>query len=372
MPENATHPKTEIEPVKDSWRFRFRSAVQPSSLALGVAVFLGGLLLLVFGEDPVSAYSAMIKGSFGSRFAIGETLARAAPLALVGFGAAVALRAGLVSIGAQGQVMTGAIGALLTALLFEDAPSVIALPAAAIGGAVFGMAWVLLPALLKAYFRVNEILSTLLFTEFAFLLLKFLLNDPLKPPSAITPQSVKFPANASLGLIWGGTRFHYGVLAVPVACLIFTWWIRSTRGFEYDLFGENPALAKGLGISDKRVIVNSLLISGAAAGLVGWIQTAGLLNRVYVQIAAELGFFGLVVAFLGGARPLGVLAGAVLFGALQSGGLSMQSAEGIPASLSDIIQAMILLGFSVRYAPQIADVFSRIASRARSKGRTVL
>ena len=92
---------------------------------------------------------------------------------------------------------------------------------------------------------------------------------------------------------------------------------------------------------------------------------------MYVQIAAELGFFGLVVAFLGGARPLGVLAGAVLFGALQSGGLSMQSAEGIPASLSDIIQAMILLGFSVRYAPQIADVFGRIASRARPKGRTV-
>jgi simple sugar transport system permease protein len=112
------------------------------------------------------------------------------------------------------------------------------------------------------------------------------------------------------------------------------------------------------------------LISGATAGLVGWIQVAGLLNRVYVQIAAEIGFFGLVVAFLGGARPLGVLAGAVLFGALQSGGLSMQSAEGIPASLSDIIQAVILLGFSVRYAPQIASLFDCIADRMMPSRRT--
>jgi len=354
----------------DVWKYRFRNVMQPSSLALGSAIIIGGVLLLGFGEDPIAAYSAMLRGAFGSRFAIGETLARAAPLALVGFGAAVALRAGLVTLGAQGQVMTGAIGALLTALMFEGAPSAIALPAAAIGGAVFGMAWALLPAILRAYWRVNEILSTLLFTEFAFLLLKYLLNGPLKPTAAITPQSVKFPENASLGLILEGTRFHYGILIAPVACLALAWWVRSIRGFEYDLYGENPVLAKGLGISEKGVIINSLLISGATAGLVGWIQTAGLLNRVYVQIAAELGFFGLVVAFLGGARPFGVLAGALLFGALQSGGLSMQSGEGIPASLSDIIQALILLGFSVRYAPQIANLFGCISNRMMPSRRT--
>ena len=170
-------------------------------------------------------------------------------------------------------------------------------------------------------------------------------------------------------MVWEGTRFHIGVLAAPLVCLALTWWIRSTKGFEYDLYGENAALAKGLGISEKRVIINSLLISGATAGLVGWIQTAGLLNRVYVQIAAEIGFFGLVVAFLGGTRPLGVLAGALLFGALQSGGLAMQSAEGVPASLSDVIQAVILLGFSVRYAPQIGEIFKRVTHRIRPKKR---
>jgi simple sugar transport system permease protein len=149
-----------------------------------------------------------------------------------------------------------------------------------------------------------------------------------------------------------------------VAAGLFALWIRSVRGFRYDLYGENPRLATSLGVSERKVIVHSLLVSGAAAGVVGWIQAAGLLDRVYVDIAEQLGFFGLVVAFLGGARPVGVLGAALLFGALQSGGLSMQSSEGIPATLSDVIQALILLGFSVRYAPAIAGLLRRVSRSA--------
>jgi general nucleoside transport system permease protein len=329
------------------------SAVSTSVVAILLALAAGAVLLLLSGENPLTAYSSMFEGAFGSKFAIGETLARAAPLAVVGYGAAVALRAGLVSIGAQGQVIAGAIGALLTALVFEDAPSALAIPLAALGGALFGMAWVLVPALLRAYLNVNEILSTLLFTEFAALFVEYLLNDPLKPASAITPQSEPFPENATLGLVIEGTRFHAGVLTAVVVGLAFVAWVRSVNGFRYDLYGENPALARSLGISGNRVIITSLLISGATAGLVGWMQAAGLLQRVYVEIASDIGFFGLVVAFLGGAQAGGVLVAALLFGALQAGGLAMQSSEGIPSSLSDIIQALILLGFSIRYAPQI-------------------
>ncbi len=331
----------------------FTTSLSTSSLAVLIAVVVGGLIMLFSGENPLTAYGAMLDGAFGSKFALGETLSRAAPLAIVGYGTAVALRAGLITIGAQGQVVAGAIGALLTAQFFETAPSAVAIPAAAIGGALFGMAWVLIPAMLRAYFSVNEILSTLLFTEFAALLIEYLLNNPLKPPTAITPQSDPYPDNGILGLVIDGTRFHTGVFAAVIIGLAFIWWVRSDRGFSYDLYGENPNLAQSLGISSNRVIINSLLISGATAGLVGWIQAAGLLQRVYVGIASDIGFFGLVVAFLGGATAGGVLVAALLFGALQAGGLAMQSSEGIPASLSDIIQALLLLGFSIRYAPQI-------------------
>ena len=337
-------------------------------LAILLALILGAIVLLASGENPLTAYRSMWEGAFGSKFAIGETLARAAPLAIVGYGTAVALRAGLVTIGGQGQVIAGAIGALLAGLALEDAPSAVAIPAAALAGALFGMAWVLIPALLRAYLSVNEILSTLLFTEFAALLIEYLLNDPLKPEAAITPQSEAFPDNGTLGLLIDGTRLHAGVLVAVVVAAAFVWWTRSVPGFRYDLYGENPELAASLGISSRRVIINSLLISGATAGLVGWIQAAGLLQRVYVEVAAEIGFFGLVVAFLGGASTGGVLVASLLFGALQAGGLAMQSSEGIPASLSDIIQALILLGFSVRFAPQIIELTRRIAGQFRIGG----
>ena len=347
------------ESLEDGGR-RLTASLSTSCIAVLIAIVLGGLIMLMSGENPLTAYTAMVEGAFGSKFALGETLSRAAPLALVGYGAAVALRAGLITIGAQGQVVAGAIGALLTAQFFESAPSAVAIPAAALGGALFGMAWVLIPALLRAHFNVNEILSTLLFTEFAALLIEYLLNNPLKPPTAITPQSDPYPDNGVLGLVIDGTRFHVGVFVAVAIGLLFVWWVRSDRGFSYDLYGENPSLAQSLGISGNRVIVNSLLISGATAGLVGWIQAAGLLQRVYVEIASDIGFFGLVVAFLGGATPGGVLVAALLFGALQSGGLAMQSSEGIPASLSDIIQALLLLGFSIRYAPQIIRLTRRV------------
>jgi general nucleoside transport system permease protein len=346
-------------------RERLTLGAGTSTFAILGALLVGAAILLVSGENPLTAYAAMLNGAVGDRFAIGETLGRAAPLAIIGCGAAVALRAGMVSLGAQGQVILGAIGALVAAQWLEDAPSFVAMPLVAVAGAVFGAAWALIPALLRAHLRVNEILSTLLFTEFAALLIEYLLNGPLKEPSAITPKSSAFPENSRIGLMVPGTRLHYGVLLAVVAAGAFALWIRSVRGYRYDLYGENPKLAASLGVSGRKVVVNSLLISGAAAGLVGWIQAAGLLNRVYVDIAAALGFFGLVVAFLGGARPLGVVAAALLFGALQTGGLAMQSRQGIPATLSDVIQALILLGFSVRYAPQIAELMQRLGRTVR-------
>ena len=330
-----------------------------SLLAVVGALALGAIILAGSGQNPLTAYGAIIVGSLGDWFAIGETLARAAPLAVVGIGAAIALRAGVITIGAQGQLIAGSLGALCAGFVLRDVPAGVALPLAAVAGALFGMVWVLIPALLRAHLNVNEILSTLLFNEFAFLLLAYLLNGPLKEPRAITPKSEPLPGSVVLGDLVASTRLHAGVLAVVMIVALFGLWTRSTMGYRYDLFGENPRLAHSLGIPGRRIILNSLLISGALAGLAGWLQAAGLLQRLFVDIAEEIGFFGLVVAMLGGARPLGILAAALLVGALQAGGLHMQATEGIPASLSDVIQALILLGFAVRYAPQIAAIARR-------------
>lgn len=351
----------------DTGGLRAEGAFERATIGLGTsllavvgALALGAVILAGSGENPLTAYGAILVGSFGDWFAIGETLARAAPLAVVGVGAAIALRAGVITIGAQGQLIAGSLGALCAGFVLQDAPAGVALPLAAIAGALFGMVWVLIPALLRAHLNVNEILSTLLFNEFAFLLLAYLLNNPLKEPKAITPKSEPLAGSIVLGDLVDGTRLHAGVLAVVVIIALFGLWTRSTMGYRYDLFGENPRLAQSLGIPGRRIILNSLLISGALAGLAGWLQAAGLLQRLFVDIAEEIGFFGLVVAMLGGARPMGILAAALLVGALQAGGLHMQATEGIPASLSDVIQALILLGFAVRYAPQIAAIGRRV------------
>ena len=358
---DATGPGNGAEALRADTPFeRATIGLGTSLLAVVAALGLGAVILAGSGENPLTAYGAIIVGSFGDWFAIGETLARAAPLAVVGVGAAIALRAGVITIGAQGQLIAGSLGALCAGFVLQDVPAGVAVPLAAVAGALFGMVWVLIPALLRAHLNVNEILSTLLFNEFAFLLLGYLLNNPLKEPRAITPKSDPLPDSVVLGDLVASTRLHAGVLAVVVIVALFALWTRSTMGYRYDLFGENPRLANSLGIPGRRIILNSLLISGALAGLAGWLQAAGLLQRLFIDIAEEIGFFGLVVAMLGGARPLGILAAALLVGALQAGGLHMQATEGIPASLSDVIQALILLGFAVRYAPQIAAIGRRV------------
>ena len=337
-----------------------------SLLAVLVALGLGAAILGVSGINPLRAYRAILEGSFGNSFAIGQTLTKAAPLAIVAIGAAVALRAGAITIGAQGQLVAGSIGALLTSFLFADAPSAVAIPAAAVGGIIFGTAWVAIPAFLRARMGVNEILSTLLFNEFAFLLLLYLLNGPLGAALSITPKSEQMPENATLGKLIGGTQIHVGVLVVVVVAVLFYVWTRSVMGYRYDLYGENPQMAHSMGMPGKLILFNSLLISGAAAGMAGWMQVAGPLNRVYANIAEDIGFFGLVAAMLGGARPLGILAASLLVGALQAGGLHMQATEEIPANLSHVIEALILLGFAVRYAPQIVSLLGRVIRSVRS------
>ena len=329
-----------------------------SLLAVLAALGVGAVILGASGFNPLTAYGAILEGSFGTQFALGETLAKAAPLAIVGMGAAVALRAGAITIGAQGQLIAGSIGALLTSMWLADAPSFAAIPAGALGGAIFGMAWVLIPAFLRSRMGVNEILSTLLFNEFAFLLLSYLLNNPLKQPLSYIPQSEKLPDSSALGAFWGSTQISAGMLVVALVTLLFFVWTRSVMSYRYDLYGENPTMAHSLGISGKQVLFNSLLISGAAAGLAGWMQAASL-QRVYVTIAEDIGYFGLVAAMLGGGRPLGILAASLLVGILQSGGLHMQATENIPHNLGEVIEALILLGFAVRYAPQIVALLGR-------------
>jgi ABC-type uncharacterized transport system permease subunit len=350
-----------------------RTRAQGPKLVLGsltLALAIGAILLLLAGHDPLVAYRAMLRGALGSRFAIGETLVRAAPLAVIGVGVSVALRAGIFTIGSEGQLMMGAVGATLVSLWLPGVPSFAVIPLAAAAAGIFGALWALIPALLRAHLRVNEILSTLLFNYFAAYTLGFLLRVPLKPPNSPISQSDVLPSNAVLPMLLSGTRLHVGVVVAVAAAGVFALWVRSVSGFRTDLFGQNPKLAQHVGVSTIWTIVGVMVIAGALSGLAGWSQVAGLHRRLYVEVASGVGLLGVIVAVLGGLRPIGVLGAALLLAGLQAGGVFMEQTAHVPATLSDVVQALILLSFAARLGPRLwrprASAGSEIATEEAS------
>lgn len=320
---------------------------------LGAGLAVGALAMVAAGRDPVAAYAALLEGALGSRFALGETLARAAPLVVIGAGVSLALRGGVFTIGAEGQLILGALGATLASFWLKGAPAGATILAAFLMSGAFGALWALGPALLRAYLRVNEILSTLLFNYFARFLLAYLLREPLRPPNSPISQSEVLPAQAVLPRLLEGTRLHVGVLLAVVVVGGFALWVRSVPGFRVDLFGQNPTLARQLGVSPDRLVVGVMLVAGALAGFAGWAQVAGLHRRLYLEVASGVGFPGIVVAVLGGLRPLGVLSASLLLAGLQAGGVYMEQTASVPATLSDVVQALILLGFAARLGPRL-------------------
>jgi simple sugar transport system permease protein len=210
------------------------------------------------------------------------------------------------------------------------------------------MAWALIPAFLRARGRVNEILSTLLFNYLAASLLSWSLRTWLRNPDAVaTLQSKAIEEDARIPLLLAGTRLHWGAVIVVVVAIGLALWMRTPLGFGFDLHGERPAVAARMGISQTRAVLVTMLVSGAAAGIAGWLQVAGTTGRLYTSVAGGLGFAGLAVAVVGRLRPVGVCVAAVVFAALSTGSDGLQAGTQVPASFAQVLQALLLLAGAV-------------------------
>ncbi|MBV9120883.1 MAG: ABC transporter permease [Chloroflexi bacterium] len=329
---------------------RVRAAGSLAAALIG-SLALGAVLLGIARANPLAAYWALLGGALGDRYHLAETAVQTIPLALVGLGAAVSLRAGVFSVGAGGQMAMGATGATAAVLAIGARPAPILLAAGLLAGAAAGAAWAFLPGVLRAFAGVNEILSTLLMNYLASYLLTWLLKGPMRNPASVaTPQSSDLPAAALIPKALEQTRLHWGWLAVVLGVLLLAWWIRSSRGFGYDVFGARPGLARRMGVKPWRAIAGTMAISGAAAGIAGWIQVAGLQGRLYTSVAGGIGFNGVVVAILGGLTPLGILAAAAFFAILGTGAQQMQTAMSIPAAVAPVIQAVLLVAVALAAA----------------------
>jgi simple sugar transport system permease protein len=338
---------------------------QPLAFAVGLilALAVGAILLMTAGHEPLRVYQRMFEKSLGDPTAWSLTLNRAVPLGLAGLAVAVAGSMGLWNIGAEGQILAGAMGAAWVARIGGAWPGPMLLTGMLAGAIVGGGLLALVPAVARARVGVNEIITTLMLNEIALRLLQWLIHGPWKDPESFNfPLTPMLPDQGRLPTLFG--RAHVGVLIAGAVILVFgVAASRTAWGYELRVAGSSANTARYAGISLKRKILTVLLLSGGVAGLAGGIELAGTADRITEGISNGFGYAGIIVAALALLRPSGVAAVALLFGAVQVGGQSIQII-GVPASVSTILQAFILFGaigagvfvrYSLRLVPMGVD-----------------
>ena len=340
-------------------RLESRTAVSRSALLLaplGAVAFTLAIssLLVAWAGAPVGpTWGALLRGGFGSVFAWSETLTRATPLVLTGLAAAVAFRARLFNIGAEGQLYAGALAAVAVGGMHGGAgfalPPALLLPLVFLAAAVAGAALLLVPALFKARLGVDEVVTTLLLNFIVLLGVSALLDGAMKDPTAMGwPQSVALQAELELGKLVEGTRVHTGLLmAMALAAILWGVLKYTVFGFDVRALGANARAAAFAGVPPLRTIALVAIASGALAGLAGAIEVAGRTSYVTLDMSPGYGYSGIVIAMLAGLHPLAVVAAAVFVAGVLVGADSMSRAIGVPTYIADVIVAASLLSVLV-------------------------
>ena len=368
-----------------SWIQDVLPTVTGSLAAIALALIVGAILIIFSTPRVISSlgyvtsypwdffkfaglavydgYGALLQGSVGSTGAIVRTLERGAPLICAGLGVSLAFRCGLFNIGAQGQLLLGAIAAGWVAFAL-DLPAGLHLLVALAAALAAGGLWGSIPGVLKARAGAHEVITTIMLNYVALFLILYLLgresfqrpgsDNQLSPPPA---SSARFPE--ILGV-------HTGVL-LAFAAAAGVWWLleRSTWGFAMKAAGSNPAAARTAGISVPQVYVGAMALAGLLAGLAAVMQILGKGDSLTSNVAGTIGFDAITVALLGRATPLGTVLAGLLFGALSSGGLAMQAAAGVPPELAQVLQALIVLFVA---APALVRAVLRVRSSGPGQG----
>jgi simple sugar transport system permease protein len=331
--------------------------------------------------------SAFWRGSVGTEYAIlSATLVRATPLIFTGLAVALAFRAGVLNIGAEGQFLAGATGAAIIGALVSawsaSRQTFVGVPIALVTGGVFGAGWAGIAAWLKRRFGVLEVISTIMLNFVALEAVGYLVRGPLQEPLGIYPQTPTLPPSLHLPVLIPGTRLHFG-FAIAVFAAVASWWaLRTTAwGFRLRVAGASPSAAASAGQIDvARVATRAFLLSGALAGLAGAVEVTGVAFALYENISPGYGYTAIAVALLANLDPLAVVASGILFGALEAGAGAMQRDAGVPSVVVSVVEAAIVLAIlgaqalraSQRRHGSISAWRTIIRRKAGTKAGTVL
>ena len=322
-------------------------ALWTAVISLGIAMLGGALIFLVYGVNPIKAYLVMAQGALGSRLGASEVVVKAIPLMFTGLAVALAATMVLWNIGCEGQFVFGALGATWAALYLTPGwPPYAVLPAVILCGAAGGMFWALIPAVLRAYWQVNEILTTLLLNYVAIIFMDHLYFGPWRDPGGFGfPGTAIFPDAAAIPRFFG-TRIHLGLfIALGITAVLHFLIHRSKWGFRVRVIGKGAAAAHYAGMKIKREILLVMALSGALAGLAGMSEVAGIHYRLQEGVSIGYGYDGIIVACLAGFRPKMVPLFALLLGGLIIGSEQLQSSMHLPASIAQVLEGALLLGF---------------------------
>jgi general nucleoside transport system permease protein len=321
-----------------------RTEIISSLIAVGLALAVGAMLILAWGANPLIAYGALLDGAFGSWNSLAETLLRSIPLTFTGLAIAIAFRAGAFNLGAEGQLFLAATASAVVGLMLPDLPGVLLIPTMIITAMVVGALWSLLAGVLKLRFGANELITTIMLNYIAIFLVSYLLRGPSQEAAGFLPQTERLAANARFPALIEGTRLHAGVLIALLAVGLthFALW-HTTWGFRLRVVGLNARAALNAGSNVTAITLSAFLLSGALAGMAGYMEVVGVQRRMIENLSPGFGYTGIIVALLGRTNPFGVLAAAILFAGLQVGGSTMQAASGVPSTLTTIVQALVVL-----------------------------
>lgn len=325
------------------------------SVILGLLI--GALIMLVFGYQPMTAYQSMLNASLGTQRSIGETLRQATPLIFTALGFSVANSAGFFNIGLSGQALCGWVASVWFALAFPDLPKIILLPLCIIIGALAGAICAAIPGFLRAYFGTSEVIVTIMMNYIVLYLSTYILHEvmPASYRSSLD-SSNRITENASLKIqsltqFFGGSRINGGLLLALIG-LGVVWFVmkKTTLGYEIRAVGLNPFASEYAGMSSKKTIILSMVLSGTLAGLGGVVEGLGTYQNFFVQTTSlAIGFDGMAVSLLGNGSSIGILLSALLFSVLKIGGLGMQTGAGVPFEIVNVSIALIIFFVAISF-----------------------
>lgn len=313
-------------------------------VAMVGALLVSTALIISAGQQPSAAFSALLSGAFGDSRAISETLIKATPLIFTGLAATLAFRGKIWNIGAEGQLFAGAILAYAVSAALEGAPKVPALAAVILASFLGGLILGLIPAVLKSWFEVDEIISTVLLNYIVTFVVSYLISGPWRDPSSYYMQTRTIPEATMLPHLFSGVRLHAGFI-LALLCSVGGYLLiqRTPLGYEIRAVGSNQEAAKFKGIGVHKLLMTVLMISGGVAGFAGLSQLNGVIFRLRLDMSSGYGFSGIIIAMLANLNPLGVVPAAILFGGLFNGATRMQVITGLPIALVSAIQGIVLL-----------------------------